>query len=132
MQLAIPRPLKIGRHRQRVTLLDIPESTTDSFGQPSQAQTTIGTFWADVRPLRGNEMLNARQIWPTATHVVTMRWLGSVIKVTPDNPQALVMPQMVLKLALDNSYLHVLFADNVEKRNRRWELTCEERIGGTS
>lgn len=101
-------------------------------GQPSQAQVTIGSFWAEVRPLRGDEQLNVRQIYPTATHIVTMRWLGSLIPVTADNPQGLVMPQMVLQLALDNSFLHILFADNVEKRNRRWELTCEERIGGTT
>ncbi len=128
----MPRPLKIGRNRQRITLLDIPESTVDSWGQPSQATTTIGSFWAEVRPLRGNEQLNVRQIWPTATHMVTMRWLGSVIPKTTGNPEGLIMPQMVLKLLLDNSFLHVLFADNVEKRNRRWELTCEERIGGTT
>jgi head-tail adaptor len=101
-------------------------------GQPSQSVTTIGSFWADVRPLRGNEQLNVRQIWPTATHIVTMRWLGSMIPKTSDNPAAIIMPQMVLNLALDNSFLHVLFADNVEKRNRQWVLTCEERIGGTT
>jgi head-tail adaptor len=128
----MPRQLKIGRHRQRVTLFDIPESVIDSFGQPSQVPVTIGTFWAEVRPLRGNEQLNVRQIWPTATHMVTMRWLGSMIPTTADNPQGLIMPQMVLHLGLDNSYLHILFADNIEKRNRMWQLTCKEKIGATA
>ena len=126
------RPTKSGTKRQRVILLDIPEATTDSWGQPSQTPTTIGTFWAEVAPLQGSEMLNVRQVWPLATHIVKMRWLGSAIPVTADNPQGLIMPQMVLNLLLDNSFLHVEFAENVEKRNRQWKLVCSEKIGGIS
>ena len=133
------RSTRSGRYRQRVLLFDIPESTTDSIGQPSQATVQIsnpnatdGGFWAEVNPLKGDEMLNVRQIWPTATHMVKMKWLGSVIPVTSDNPNGLIMPQMVIKALLDNSYLHIVFANNVEKRNRRWELTCEEKIGASA
>jgi hypothetical protein len=135
----MPKPLKSGVLRQRVTLWDVPEATTDSFGQPSQTATQIvnsaatdGGFWAGVKPLRGNEMLNVRQIWPTATHNVTMRWLGSAIPTSPDNPQGLIMPQMKIQLILDQSWIHFLFCDNEEKRNRKWLIIGEERIGATS
>jgi hypothetical protein len=135
----MPRPIKVGRNRQRVLLYDVPESSVDSFGQPSNAPVQIvnpnatdGGFWMEVRPLRGDEMLNVRQIWPLATHIVTSRWLGSTIPTSPDNPNGFFMPQMKLKLLLDNSILNIEFADNIEKRNRRWELTCSEHIGAST
>jgi hypothetical protein len=134
----MPRPIKSGRNRQRVLLYDVPESTTDTWGQPSQAPTQIvnptaadGGWWAEVNPLKGNEIVNTRQIWPTATHRVKMRWLGSAIPTSPDNPQAQIMPQMKLNLLLDNSWLNIIWAENVEKRNRAWEMICEEHIGET-
>jgi hypothetical protein len=122
-----------------VLLYDVPEATTDTWGQPSQAAVQIinasasdGGFWAEVRPLRGNEMLNVRQVWPTATHMITMRWLGSAIPVSDDNPNQQLMPQMKIQLLLDSSWLHFLFAENVEKRNRQWKITAEEKIGATA
>jgi SPP1 family predicted phage head-tail adaptor len=118
----------VGKYRQRVTLQDIPETALDSYGQTSQAATAIGTFWAEVAPLRGDEQLNVRQIWPTATHKVKMRWLGSAIPSTASNPHGLILPRMRLQLGLDGSYLNILFANNVEKRNRQWELVCEEKV----
>lgn len=123
------RPLKRGRNRQRVVLYDVPESTSDTWGQPSQFKSIVGTFWADVVPLQGNETLNVRQVWPTATHTVRMGWLGSSIPATADNPNGVIVPQMVLYLRLDGSWLNVLFADNVEKRNRQWKLICQEKVG---
>ena len=135
----MPRPLKVGKHRQRVLLYDVPEAATDSWGQPSNDPVQIvntsasdGGFWMEVRPLRGQEMLNVRQIWPLATHIVHSRWLGSMIPTSSDNPNALLMPQMKIKLILDNSILNIEFADNVEKRCRMWELTCSEHVGATS
>jgi hypothetical protein len=122
-----------------VLLFDVPESGVDSFGQPSQSTVQItntaatdGGFWAEVIPLQGNEMLNVRTVWPTASHIVHMRWLGSVIPSSPDNPNGLLVPNMKLQLLLDNSILNMLFCDNVEKRNRQWTLTCEEHINATS
>lgn len=131
------RPTRSGPKRQRVLLFDIPESSTDSWAQPSLAPTQIsssasdGAFAAEVRPLRGNEILNTRQIWPTATHIVKLRFLWSAIPKTPDNPNGLIVPQMKLQVLLDNSILNILFADNVEKRNHEWVLTCEEHINAT-
>ena len=126
------RPLKIGRNRQRLQLYDVPESTKDTWGQPSQVSTLIGEFWGYVVPLKGDEMLNVRQVWPTATHTVYMRWLGSMIPKTSDNPQGLIVPHMVIVCVLDQSYLHIVSALNVEKRNWQWKLTCEEKIGASA
>ena len=130
------RPLKIGRYRQRVLLYDIPESSKDTWGQPSQTPTPIvnpyaidGSFAADIVPLKGDEMLDVRQMWPTATHTVYMRWLGDSIPVSADNPQREILPQMVLKAVHNNAYLHVVNANNNEFRDRQWVITCEEKVG---
>jgi hypothetical protein len=128
----MPRPIKVGKNRQRVTLRDVPESLNDSWSQPSQAPTTIGVFWMEVMPLEGSEILNVRQIWPTATHRVNCRWLGSAIPSTPDNPNQQIVPSMEIQLELDNSILKVLFAENIEKRNRAWSMICAEHVGATA
>lgn len=126
------KSLRVGRNRQRVRLYDVPEATTDSIGDPSQDAVLIGTFWAFIRPLMGDEILNIRQQWPKASHKAWMRWLGSSIPKTADNPNGWIVPSMKL-ICEDNSYvLNVLFADRVEMRNRYWILTCEERVGATA
>ena len=122
------RPIQSGKYRQRVTLQDIPEVTQDTYGQPSLAPTVIGTFWMEVQPLQGDDQLNVRQVWPTATHKVKCRWLGTAIATTPNNPHGLILPRTRLLLGVDGSVLNVLFANNVEKRNRQWELVCEEKV----
>lgn len=122
------RSQQVGTYRQRVTLYDVPEATRDPYGQPSRAGTSICSFWAEVRPLRGNEMLNVRAMWPTASHTVKCRWLGSLVPVSPSNPNGAILPRMYLVLELDGSRLDIVFASNVEKRNRMWELTCEEKV----
>jgi head-tail adaptor len=124
----MPRPLQSGHFRQRVILQDIPETTGDSYGQRSLAPVEIGRFWAFVQPLQGEEKLNVRQIWPTATHEVWMRWLGSQIPTSATNPHGLILPRMRLVSILDGAELNIVFAENVEKRNRQWKLVCEEKV----
>ena len=133
------RAIKSGELRQRCTLWDVPESSTDSWGQPSQMSTQIvnpnasdGGFWFGIRPLRGNEMLNVRQIWATATHIITARWLGSIIPKSQDNPNGIYVPSMKLIGVTDGDVYNIAFADNPDKRNRQWILTCELMVGATS
>jgi hypothetical protein len=40
--------------------------------------TSLGTFWAEVMQIvrTNKDAVNIRQIWPTATHQVKLRWLG--------------------------------------------------------
>lgn len=124
------RPEKRGDFDRRAILYDIPEATTDEVGQPSQAMTEIGWYWCRSHALRGNEQLNDRQVWPTATHIVEVPWVG-ILPTSTDNPNGLIMPNMVLKLVLDSSWLHILWADNFDKRQRLWRLTCDEHVGAT-
>jgi head-tail adaptor len=122
------KPQRSGTYRQRVTLYDVPETTRDAYGQPSQAATELCSFWAEVRPLKGNEQLNVRTQWATASHIVKCRWLGSLIPISATNPNGHILPRMYLLCGLDGSRLDVVFANNVEKRNRAWELVAEEKV----
>ena len=83
----------------------------------------------EVRPLKGSEQLNVRQIWPTATHIITSRWLGNAIPTSADNPNGWILPHMVLKDTLGNTFFHIDFAENEEMRNRKWILTTTEKVG---
>lgn len=114
---------------QNVQLWDVPETMQDSYGQPSQAGTLVGVFPAAVVPLKGQEMLNVRAVWPTASHQVWLRWLGSAIPATTTNPNGLILPRMYLVLVEgDGSRLDVVFAENNEERDQFWKLTCEQKV----
>jgi len=133
------RAIQAGSLRQRCTLWDVPESSTDSWGQPSQTPTQIvnpnasdGGFSFGIRPLRGNEMLNVRQVYPAATHLITGRWLGSIIPASSNNPNGVYVPSMKLIGVTDGDVYNIIFADNPDKRNRQWILTCELQVGATS
>lgn len=112
-----------------VQLYDVPETTRDTYGQTSTTGTLIGVFPAAVQPLRGQEQLNVRAIWPTATHTVWMRWQGSAIPAGPNNPQGLILPRMYLVLYEGSgAQLNIVYAGNHEERNQFWKLICEQKV----
>lgn len=115
--------IKSGRYRQRVRLYGVPETSYDSVGQPSQDAALIGEYWAEVRQIKGGEADKGKQVWSTSTYEVSLRWLGAALA---------VRPTMKLQVVSDGSWLHVLSANNIEKRNRGWLLTCAEKVGGNS
>ena len=112
------KPLAVGRFRQRVTLQDLVE-TVDTYGQPVQSWVDLATFWAEVRPLRGSELLNVKQSWATASHFVNFRYMGSMVRPNP---------RQRFKLTKDGRILNILNINNVEERNRAYEVTCEEYV----
>jgi head-tail adaptor len=126
------RATQAGPKRQRLSLYDIPESAVDSWGQPSQGPDSLGTFWAEVRQLKGQEMLNVRQMWPTATHQIKMRWLGRSIPATGNNPASRILPSMQLVQRTAAGVLvhvyNVVSASNTEERNREWIIIADEKV----
>jgi SPP1 family predicted phage head-tail adaptor len=112
------KPIQSGKLRQRVTLQDLVE-TLDSYGQPIQGWADVATFSAEVRPLRGVEVLNIKQVWATASHFVNHRYLGPDIKPNP---------KQRYKLLKDQRIFNILNVNNVEERNRSYEVTCEEYV----
>jgi len=116
------RPIRVGEHRQRITLSDpaTPE-TFDSFGQPVVTYVAIGTFWAFVRPLVGHELVAAKQVKAQASISIRIRWQGSSVVITP------------LTRATMNGRTFGLFdVRNVEERNRSYEMVAYEIQQGAS
>ncbi len=57
----------------------------DTFGQPIVTWSTLGVYWGEVEPLRGNELVSAKQVKAQATVKIRTRWLGSGIVFGPEN-----------------------------------------------
>ena len=126
---------------QKVVLYDIPEASIDSMAQPSQATTAIGTFRARIRQIKGQEQVGSSQNYATRAYLVEMNWLGSAIPATATNSvynpatggaMGLILPQMVINTVLDNKWLRVESAENVDQANRQWKLVCIEKVGSQS
>lgn len=105
-----------GRLRQKVTLqqLQTPE-TFDSFGQPLKAWTTVGTFWAEIRPLIGQEAYVARQMKAEATHMMTLRYLGGGVTLNP-----------TMQFLYGDRTFGIVEVRNVDERNWQYDLTVRE------
>jgi SPP1 family predicted phage head-tail adaptor len=68
-----PGPFDLGQMRHRLTLEEPGPVVPDGQGGSTPTWTTVGTYWARVRPLSGRELFNARQTKATTTHEITMR-----------------------------------------------------------
>lgn len=114
------RAQQVGRYRQRVRLQDLVQ-VADSYGQPVQdgrgSWPTLAEFWAEVLPLSGTEAVNVRQVWATASYRVRCRYQG---------PAAVPSPRMRLQLVKGGALLNILAVQNIEQRDRQYELICEE------
>jgi SPP1 family predicted phage head-tail adaptor len=112
------RAQQVGKYRQRVSLQAQIE-TIDTYGQPVKSWQTIQTFSAEVRFLRGQELVNFQQKWATATHVISCRWQGASFA-----PR----PTMRFVLGKDGRVFNILAFQNMEERNRQALFTCEEAV----
>jgi head-tail adaptor len=118
------KPLSVGQHRQRMTLMSPPlpgSETFDTFGQPTQNWTTIGTFSVFLRPLMGREAIVAKQVKAEATHMATCRYLGSGVAINP-----------TWRWQLGSRLFGILEIRNIEERNRSYEMTLQEIQQATS
>lgn len=110
------RPLRVGLHRQRLTLLSPATTETfDTYSQPVPTPTTVGTFWGYLRPLQGRELIVAKQVKATATHMLTTRWLGSAVAINP-----------TFRWQLGSRLFGIVEVRNIEERNRQYEMTLQE------
>lgn len=71
--------MRAGKLRHRVAITR-ETRTADSFGQLTDATPeTVGTVWAEIRPLSGKEMEIARQLRAETTHRIRMRRTYAVL-----------------------------------------------------
>ena len=116
-----------GTRDQRLQLYDVPGDLND-YGQPSTTGTLIGTFWGSVRNLSGRDMISAQQANNVVTHKIELGWLGTAIPSTASNPNRLIRPTMYLIHVRTGKRYDVVFANNVDEANIKWELTCNEIV----
>lgn len=112
-----------GQMRHRVTLQTPPDPAAlvdqDTFGQVLNTDptkwTTVGTYWAFVRPLNAREVGIATEERGDVTHEVKMRYVGAI------NPKQQLIFQGTRTLNIEQ----VL---NVNERNKEYTLICKEVV----
>lgn len=64
-------PMKL---HHKINLQSRVESSRGAMGGIVESWTTADTVWANVRPITGNERINAAQVVGSSTHLVRMRY----------------------------------------------------------
>lgn len=72
--------MKIGKLRHRLVIKSFTEAS-DGEGGTERSYSTQATVWGRVKPLKGRELMHARQVNDLVTHEITIRG-GTTI--TPD------------------------------------------------
>lgn len=116
-----------------VMLLDVPEATEDSYGQPVMDAVEIGEFYASIMPIlsRGREIMAIKQVYPQSTHIITMDQTGDAIPSTPDNPAGDVLTRMKLQDKSDSKIYNIITAA-IDPDSRGWVLVCMKHEGATT
>ena len=104
--------MNYGRLRHKMQL-ETPESAVVK-GVPTTTWYPDGAVYADVNPLAGRELEQARQTVADATHQIRVRW-------TPDRYQTRQ------RLVMNGRYFYIEAIQNVGERNRDGILICVER-----
>ena len=65
--------LRAGQLNRRVTL-QRPSNAQDSFGAVQSTWIDVATVWADIQPLSGRELENARRMASEISHQITLRY----------------------------------------------------------
>lgn len=110
--------MRAGRLRNKVTIQrrDVLE---DDFSHGDAEWVDIVEAPADVQPLRGDELIRAQQVYGTTTHKVSMRCHSSIGPV-----------QTSWRLMFQGRILDIVYALNMNERNRWQELMCREAVSG--
>lgn len=89
----------------------------------------IGEFPAAVIPLTGRELVNAEQVMGRVSHRVMMRHNQCTAGIV-SNQYRLVMKDCTR--CSQDRVLNIVYAINVEERNKWWELLCYEVVSGAA
>ncbi len=107
--------VRAGKLRHRVEIQTLSGSTTaGSRGQSSKTFVTAETVRADIQYLIGREGLLAKQLLPTATHRVHLRFSSNI--------------DVTARLKFGTRILNILSAERVDERQREMWLICGEEL----
>ena len=105
--------MQAGRLRHRVELQK-PIRAQDASGEIVISWLTYATVWAFVKPLTGQERLEAQQVTPGISHEVRMRYRRDVIS---DH-----------HVLYDNRTLEIDAVIDVNEQGRELRLICKEIV----
>lgn len=103
--------MSAGSLRHRVTI-ELPVETPDGQGGQTVIWSPLATVWAEIRPLKSGETVNAHQMQARTTHVIRVRH------------RADILPTMRVMFKTRNFAIHGVLDDG--ERRRYLYLFCEE------
>jgi SPP1 family predicted phage head-tail adaptor len=106
--------MQAGKLRHQITL-EQNTGVEDTAGQVVDNWTPFATnLWASIRPLTGEEVLQAQQVQAEVTHEVKLRYLAGV------TPQ--------LRVLFGARVFNILSVVNTDERNYELVLLCKEQM----
>jgi SPP1 family predicted phage head-tail adaptor len=110
-----PLVINAGELRHSITITEA-SSTRDSYGQPVSTWNTVLTTRAKIEGTTSTsykQLLQSGVISAQTTDVITMRWPGSTVFITPD-----------MRVIFGDQTFLIQGIDNVLRRNRVLKLFC--------
>lgn len=101
---------------QTPLLYQTKSQTKDSYNQPQDTWTTVGTYFGWVRTPNGREAQNALQLKAEVSHMITLRYPGSF---TFDPTGRFLRGARVF---------NILYAVVVDERSRQIDCMCTEVV----
>ena len=105
--------MRTGDLNKRVVLQQASEGTADTLNEKPVTWSDVATLWAGVMPQSSREFYRAQQIHPTMSHLVVIRYRGTVT------------PAMRFKFGSDR-YLYIEGVMTVDERQHEMQLVCAE------
>lgn len=105
--------MKAGMLIHRVTLQRATETNVD--GESVKSYSDVGTYWAFVGPVTGNETISMQQVQAITQCEVTMRYVGPILSGD--------------RLLFKSRTLEVVIPINVDERNVEMTVLCKEKHG---
>jgi SPP1 family predicted phage head-tail adaptor len=98
--------------RRRLTLEQL-DRVSDDGGGFTESWITVATLAADLRPIGGNESVEADRITGSVSHEVVLRYRPGVVP--------------AMRFRLDTRIFQILAVIDVDERRRWLKCWCEER-----
>jgi SPP1 family predicted phage head-tail adaptor len=108
--------MQAGNLRKRITVQS-RSAATDTFGAQLEQWTDVIDLWADISPGAGRETFSAGAVQEQVSHVITIRWPGPAVSITPS-----------CRVKYGVRVFNVEYVSNVDERNRTLTLGAVELL----
>jgi len=105
--------MDIGKLRHRLTIEENTGTTNDGAGNKLPRWEPVATTWAEVKPLRGQEVDIANQFGQEITHRIKMRYRTDITKEKH-------------RIVFKGRTFHIEYLINVNEMDRELNVYCRE------